>query len=307
MKSPRFFILLLAVSMALVAAGCGGADDSANEAPSGDTGAPTETAAADPCAKDQLQTTSAGKLTIGTDNPAFPPWFQDAEGAPWDPTKEPTKEGYEAAVAYAVAGELGFSDDEVAWQVVPFEQSFKPGPKNFDFDINQVSYTPKRAEAVDFSDSYYDVNQAVVALKGSKIADAASIADLADAKLGAPVGTTSYDYIVQNVKPSKKPSVYNTLNDAIAGLKAKQIDGLIVDLPTAFYVTAAQVDNSVIVGQFPAPTGADAEHFSVVLPKGSPLTVCVNLAIGAMKSDGSLDAITKEWLSDKASAPVLQP
>jgi polar amino acid transport system substrate-binding protein len=304
MKSPRFLILLLAVSMALVAAGCGGADDSANEAPGGDTGASTETAAADPCAKDQLQTTSAGKLTIGTDNPAFPPWFQDAEGAPWDPTKEPTKEGYEAAVAYAVAGELGFSDDEVAWQVVPFEQSFKPGPKNFDFDINQVSYTPKRAEAVDFSDSYYDVNQAVVALKGSKIADAASIADLADAKLGAPVGTTSYDYIVQNVKPSKKPSVYNTLNDAIAGLKAKQIDGVVVDLPTAFFMTAVQVPNGKIVGQFPAV--GTQEYFGLVLAKDSPLTSCVNDALGKLRDDGTLDSLQQEWLSDKASAPVLE-
>ena len=252
MKSPRFLILLLTVSMALVAAGCGGADDSANEAPGGDTGAPTETAAADPCAKDQLQTTSAGKLTIGTDNPAFPPWFQDAEGAPWDPTKEPTKEGYEAAVAYAVAGELGFSDDEVAWQVVPFEQSFKPGPKNFDFDINQVSYTPKRAEAVDFSDSYYDVNQAVVALKGSKIADA----DLDRRPRGREARRSGrHDELrlhrPERVSRARSRRVYNTLNDAIAGLKAKQIDGVVVDLPTAFFMTAVQVPNGNDRGSVP--------------------------------------------------------
>jgi polar amino acid transport system substrate-binding protein len=304
MKSPRFLILPLALSLALVAAGCGGSDDSGNQASGNDTGATTETAAADPCAKDQLQTISAGKLTIGTDNPAFPPWFQDAEGAPWDPTTKPTKEGYEAAVAYAVAGELGFSDGEVAWQVVPFDQSFKPGPKNFDFDINQVSYAPKRAQAVDFSDSYYDVNQAVVTLKGSKIADATSIADLADAKLGAPVGTTSYDYIVQNVKPSKKPSVYNTLNDTIAGLKAKQVDGIVVDLPTAFFVTAVQVPNGKIVGQFPAV--GQQEYFGLVLAKDSPLTSCVNDALGKLRDDGTLDSLQQEWLSDKASAPVLK-
>jgi polar amino acid transport system substrate-binding protein len=304
MKSLRLVTLFLALSLALVAAGCG-SDDPENEAASGsDTEATTETAAADPCAKDQLQTTSAGQLTIGTDNPAFPPWFQDAEGAPWDPTTEPTKEGYEAAVAYAVAGELGFADDEVAWVVVPFDQSFKPGPKDFDFDINQISYTPKRAEAVDFSDSYYDVNQAVVALKGSGIASATSIADLGDAKLGAPVGTTSYDYITENVKPSQKPSAYNTLNDAVAGLKAKQIDGVVVDLPTAFFITAVQVPNGKIVGQFPA--AGDQEYFGLVLAKDSPLTECVNQALGTLRDDGTLDSLQQEWLSDKASAPVLE-
>jgi polar amino acid transport system substrate-binding protein len=304
MKSPRFIILLLALSLALMAAGCGGADDSADEASVGDTGTTTETAAPDPCAKDQLQTTSAGKLTIGTDNPAFPPWFQDAEGAPWDPTTEPTKKGYEAAVAYAVAGELGFSDDEVVWQVVPFDQSFKPGPKNFDFDINQVSYTPKRAEAVDFSDSYYDVNQAVVALKSSKIADATSIADLADAKLGAPVGTTSYDYITENIQPSQQPQVYDTLDAGVAALKAKQIDGLVVDLPTAFFITAVQVPNGKIVGQF--PTIGSQEYFGMVLAKDSPLTECVNEALAHLKDSGELSQIQQTWLSDKASAPVLQ-
>ncbi|HYM64130.1 MAG TPA: transporter substrate-binding domain-containing protein [Gaiellaceae bacterium] len=304
MKSPRFFTLLLALSLALVAAGCGGSDDSGDEASGSDTGATTETAAADPCAKDQLELTTAGKLTIGTDNPSFPPWFIAPDGGPWDPTTEPTKEGYEAAVAYAVADQLGFSDEEVEWQAVPFEQSFKPGPKNFDFDINQVSYTAKKAEAVDFSDSYYDTNQAVVALKSSKIAGAASIADLADAKLGAPIGTTSYDYIVQNVKPSQEPSVYNTLNDAIAGLKAKQVDGIVVDLPTAFFVTTAQVPNSKIVGQFPAV--GEQEYFGLVLAKDSPLTDCVNDALGTLRDDGTLDSLLQEWLSDKASAPVLE-
>ena len=304
MKSQRFFTLLLALSLALVAAGCGGSEDSGNEASGGDTGATTETAAADPCAKDQLQLTSPGKLTISTANPAFPPWFQDAEGAPWDPTTEPTKEGYEAAVAYAVAEQLGFSDAEVEWTVVTFDQSFAPGPKNFDFGLQQVSYKPKRAEAVDFSDSYYDVNQAVVALKSSKIADAASIADLADAKLGAPVGTTSYDYIVENVKPSQEPSVYSSLADAVAGLKAKQVDGIVVDLPTAFFVTEVEVPSAKIVGQFPAV--GEQEYFGLVLAKDSPLTDCVNEAVAALRDDGTLDSLQQEWLSDKASAPVLE-
>ena len=304
MKSHRFFILLLALSLALVATGCGGSDDSESDTTGGDTGATTEAAAPDPCATDQLELTSAGTLTIGTDNPAFPPWFQGPDGGPWDPTTEPTQEGYEAAVAYELAAELGFSDDEVEWAVVPFDQSFKPGPKSFDFDINQVSYTAKRAEAVDFSDSYYDVNQAVVALESSEIADAASIADLADAKLGAPVGTTSYDYIVENVQPSQEPSAYNTLNDSVAGLKAKQVDGIVVDLPTAFFITAVQVPNGKIVGQFPAV--GEQEYFGLVLAKDSPLTDCVNDALGTLRDDGTLDSLQQEWLSDKASAPVLE-
>ena len=304
MKSLRFIILFLVLSLALVAAGCGGSDESGDEVSAGDTGTTTETAAPDPCAKDQLQLTSPGKLTISTSNPAFPPWFEDADGAPWDPTTEPTKQGYEAAVAYAVAEQLGFSDAEVEWTVVTFDQSFAPGPKSFDFGLQQISYKPKRAEAVDFSDSYYDVSQAVVALKSSKIADAASIADLADAKLGAPVGTTSYDYIVQNVKPSQEPSVYSSLADAVAGLKAKQVDGIVVDLPTAFFVTAAQVPNSKIVGQFPAV--GEQEYLGLVLAKDSPLTDCVNQAIAKLRDDGTLDSLQQEWLSDKAGVPVLE-
>jgi polar amino acid transport system substrate-binding protein len=157
---------------------------------------------------------------------------------------------------------------------------------------------------VDFSDSYYDVNQAVVALNGSKIANATSIADLKDAKLGAPIGTTSYDYIVSNVKPSQQPSVYDTLDAAIAAVKAKQIDGVVVDLPGAFYITAVQLANSKIVGQF--PTVGSQEHFGMVLQKDNPLTGCINKALAALKAAGTLDQIQKKWLSSKTSVPVLQ-
>src|ERR671925_1105934 len=190
-------LLALLAALAAVAAGCG-----SDEGESQGTPAPPESTAAsetgtaeEACAKENLQTKEPGTLTIGTDNPGFPPWFQDAEGAPWDPTTEPTKMGYEAAVAYAVAEELGFSDAEVEWAVVPFDNVFKPGPKDFDFDLNQVSYTEDRDQAVDFSDSYYDVEQAVVTLKSSQYADAGSLADLEGAKLGAQVGTTSFDVI----------------------------------------------------------------------------------------------------------------
>ena len=263
-----------------------------------------ETVATNPCAKDQLQLVNDGKLTIGTDNPAYPPWFGGTPQGQWKISDPESGKGFESAVAYAVAKEMGFTNAEVEWTVVPFNNSFKPGPKDFDFDINQISYTPKRAEAVDFSDSYYDVNQSVVALKDSKIANATSLADLKEAKLGAPVGTTSYDYITENIQPSQQPQVYDTLDAGVAALKAKQIDGLVVDLPTAFFITAVQVPNGKIVGQF--PTIGSQEYFGMVLAKDSPLTECVNEALAHLKDSGELSQIQQTWLSDKASAPVLQ-
>ena len=263
----------------------------------------------DACAAANLKLTTAGKLTIGTDNPAYPPYYDIPAAAtkPWELGDPTDGKGFESAFAYALADKLGFAKADVTWIVVPFDNSFAPGTKKFDLDINQVSFTADRAKAVDMSDGYYTLNQSVVALQANGLAKVTSIAGMKGFKFGAQIGTTSLDTINNVIAPTAAAKVYTTNDDAIAGLKAKQIDGLVVDLPTAFYVTAAQVDNSVIVGQFPAPTGADAEHFSVVLAKGSSLTSCVNAAIAAMKADGSLDAITKEWLSDKASAPVLQP
>ena len=296
----RIPLALLVLALALVAAGCG-SEESTPTTPAATGGEPTAT---DPCAKDQLQLTNAGKLTIGTDNPAYPPWFGGTPQGDWKISDPASGKGFESAVAYAVAKDMGFTKDEVEWTVVPFNNSFKPGPKDFDFDINQISYTPKRAESVDFSDSYYDVNQSVVALKDSKIANSTSLADLKDAKLGAPVGTTSYDYITENIQPSQQPQVYDTLDAGVAALKAKQIDGLVVDLPTAFFITAVQVPNGKIVGQF--PTIGTQEYFGLVLAKDSPLTSCVNDALGKLRDDGTLDSLQQEWLSDKASAPVLE-
>lgn len=287
--------LAIAVALlALLAAGCGSTEKSSG-------GSSTTTSS---CEKGDLNLVSSDTLTVGTDNPAFPPWFGGTPHKPWQESDPRSGEGYESAVAYAVAKKLGFAKDEVTWKYVPFNNSFAPGPKSFDFDINQISYTPKRAEAVDFSDSYYDVNQSVVALKDSKIAGATSLADLKDAKLGAPVGTTSYDYITENIQPSQQPQVYDTLDAGVAALKAKQIDGLVVDLPTAFFVTAVQVPNGKIVGQF--PTIGSQEYFGMVLAKDSPLTECVNEALAHLKDSGELAQIQQTWLSDKASAPVLQ-
>jgi polar amino acid transport system substrate-binding protein len=192
----------------------------------------------------------------------------------------------------------------VKWAVTHFNQSFAPGPKNFDFYLAQVSITPKRAETVDFSSPYYTENQAVVTLKSNKYAHATSVADLHGAKLGTQLGTTSYDLINSVIKPGPQPAAYHTLNDAINGLKAHQIDGIVVDLPTAFYMTAVQIPNSTIVGQFPASAGGSG-HFGLVLAKNSPLTSCVDKAIAALKSNGTLDQIQTTWLSDKANAPVL--
>lgn len=262
------------------------------------------------CQAANLQTVTPGTLTVGTDNPAYPPYFSiPATGNPPAPWKlgDPTNgEGFESAFAYALAEQLGYSKDKVKWIVVPFNNSFAPGPKPFDVDINQISYTKERATAVDMSDGYYYLTQAVVALKANPIAKVTSIADLKKYKLGAQQGTTSYSTITDVVAPTAKPMVYNTNDDAISALKAKQIDGLVVDLPTAFYITAAQLDNSTIVGQFPPAGGADSEHFSVVLAKGSPLTSCVNQAIGSLTTLGILNDLKDKYLA-KAGAPVFQP
>jgi polar amino acid transport system substrate-binding protein len=311
-------ILALLASLALGACTGGATPAPSSAAPSvaAPSSAPSVAASVAPsaspaaCAAANLKLTTAGKLTIGTDNPAYPPYFDiPAAGAtkPWELGDPTDGSGFESAFAYALADKLGFAKADVTWIVVPFDNSFAPGTKTFDIDVNQVSYKPDRASAVDMSDGYYTLNQSIVALKANALASVTSIAGMKGFKFGAQLGTTSLDTINTVIAPTAAAKVYTTNDEAIAGLKAKQIDGLVVDLPTAFYVTAAQVDNSVIVGQFPAPTGADAEHVSVVLAKGSSLTACVNTAIAALKTDGTLDAITKEWLSDKASAPVLTP
>jgi polar amino acid transport system substrate-binding protein len=288
----RSFFLLLVAALAFAAAGCGGSSNKSSS-----EGNSTS------CNKSDLNLVNAGQLTVGTDNPAYPPWFGGAEKAPWKISNPASGEGFESAVAYAVAGKLGFARSEVKWIVVPFNTAFAPGPKKFDFDINQISFKPARAKAVDFSESYYDVNQALVGVKGTKIASAKSIADLKAYKLGAQLGTTSYDFIKDTIQPSKQPSVFDTNDAAVQSLKNKQIDGLVVDLPTAFYVTAVQVPNGTIVGQFESTTN---EHFGMVFAKGNSLTRCVNEALSELKSDGQLQQIQDKWLSKVVDAPVLK-
>jgi polar amino acid transport system substrate-binding protein len=285
----RCLVLLV---IALLVAGCGGGG-----------GNKAETAAGTSCDKGDLNLVNSGQLTVGTDNPAYPPWFGGKEKAPWKVSDPRSGEGFESAVAYAVADKLGFAKEEVKWVVVPFNTAFAPGPKKFDFDINQISFKPERAKAVDFSDSYYDVNQSLVVLNGTKIANAKSIADLKPYKFGAQLGTTSYDFIKNTIGPSKQPAVFDTNDAAVQSLKNKQIDGLVLDLPTAFYVTAAQVENSKILGQFESAAG---EHFGMVFAKGNSLVRCVNDALSELKSDGTLQDIQDKWLSKVAGAPVLK-
>jgi polar amino acid transport system substrate-binding protein len=236
----------------------------------------------------------AGTLTVGTDKPAYEPWFSNN-----DPSNG---KGYESAVTYALAKKLGFEQAEVKWQTVQFNTAFAPGPKAFDLDVNQVSISDERRKAVDFSSGYYDVRQTVITTAGSKIAGAKSVADLANAKLGAQVGTTSYTALRDIVKPKQTPAVFDSNDLAVQALKNKQLDGIVVDLPTAFYMTAAQLDNGKIVGQLPA--GGKAEQFGYVLEKNSKLTACVTQAVDALKADGTLANLQKQYLTE-SGAPEL--
>jgi len=257
------------------------------------------------CAKAALKTVKSGQLTVGTDNPAYPPWYAGGSKSSFWKINDPSNgKGFEPAVAYAVAGKLGFPHGQVKWAYVPFNKSYAPGPKPFDFDINQISYTPARAKVVSFSNSYYDVNQSLVVLKGKPIARVHTIAGLKPYKLGAQLGTTSYDFIKGTIKPSKSPAVFPQNAGAIQALKNGQIDGLVVDLPTAFYVTAVQVPNATILGQFPAESGG--EHFGMVFAKGNPLVGCVNKALASLKASGALQKIQQRWLAKATGAPVLK-
>lgn len=257
----------------------------------------TSTAAAAACSNSAIQRMlyAKGTLTVGTDKPAYPPWFAGNNPA--------NGKGYESAVAYAVASQLGFKPSQVTWAYVPFNNSYAPGPKKFDFDINEISYSPQRAQAVTFSDSYYDVEQALVALKGTRIVTHHTPADLKGYVFGDQVGTTSLQFINSQIQPTSTPKVYETLNDVKQGLQTHQIAALVTDTPTAQYMASAQIKNSLVVGRFPS-TG---EHFGLVFAKGSPLVTCVNKALATLKSNGTLQALQKKYLQVYLQIPVIQP
>jgi len=286
--------LSIAASAALLAS-C--AASSGGGTPAGGTsGGGGGTSSAPSCTPSTMDTHTAGELTVGTDSPAYPPWFVNN-----DPTNG---KGYESAVAYAVAKQLGYTADQVKWVKAPFNSVIAPTPKSFDVDINQVSITAKRANAVDFSSGYYDVAQAIVMLKDNKYAHATSIADLHGAMLAAQQGTTSFDAINDVIKPGTTPLEYPTNILAVQSLKNGTIDGLVVDFPTALYVSAVQVDNSTIVGQL--PVSGQPEQFGMVLDKGSSLTTCVSQAVDALRAKGTLDQLQTKWLTGGAGAPVLK-
>jgi polar amino acid transport system substrate-binding protein len=290
---PLAVAALATATFALAA--CAPTDEADTGTDSGSEASGSESPDAEQCTPDTMETVTAGTLTIATDDPAYEPWFVDN-----DPTNG---EGYESAVAYAIAEELGYTAEQVTWVKVPFNKVVQPGPKDFDFDVNQVSITEARRKAVDFSSGYYDVVQTVITNKGSAIDGATSLADLADAKLGAQVGTTSYTAITDQIQPSQEPAVFDTNDQAVQALKNGQIDGIVVDLPTAYFMTAVQLDDGMIVGQLPLPDG-EPEQFGAVLVKGSPLTDCVSGAVDTLREDGILDQINQEWLAQQG-APEL--
>jgi polar amino acid transport system substrate-binding protein len=275
---------LLVVPALLLGSGCGSSND-----------ASSTSAGAEDCKPGKMQTQSPGMLTVATDKPAYPPYFEDN-----DPTNG---EGFESAVAYAIGKQLGYPPAKVKWTVESFNSSYAPGPKSFDFDVNQISITPVREKAVDFSTPYYTANQAVVALNSSEAAKATSLADLKDAQLGVQIGTTSLEAAEEQIEPSSRPEVFNNSNDVVQALKNGQIDAVVVDLPTALYLTAVQVTDASVVGQFSAPGG---DQWGALLAKGSPLTGCVSQAVEELESSGELEKITQRWMSKAAGAPELR-
>jgi polar amino acid transport system substrate-binding protein len=306
-------VMLGVVALALTVTACANDNPSVGGGPPSQSASPSMVSAATCAQQNAGSLTASGELTIGTDNPAYPPYFaggEDKTHPEWKFNDPYADKGFEDVVAYEVAKRMGFSKDQVQWTVAPFGQTFTPGPKNYDFAIEQISYSPKRAQAVDFSQSYYDVNQALVSVKGNPITNATSIADLKNYSIATQIGTTSYDFIRNVIKPNKEPGAYNSLADSVAALNAGQIDAIVVDLPTALYLAdpfVQEVKHGVVVGQF--ETSAQGEYFGMTFSKGNPLVACVNAALDEMKSDGTLQQIQQTWLSEKTNVgkvPVLK-
>ena len=283
--------IMLAAAAAVIGTGLAACGSSSSPSPSA-AGSGTASCSNASIQKDLY---TKGVLTVATDNPVYTPWFVS--------NKPSNGKGYESAVAYAVAHQLGFKPAQVVWVTEPFSSSYAPGPKKFDFDINEVSYTAQRAQAVTFSNSYYDVQQAIVALKGSKIVTQHSPADLKKYLYGDQVGTTGLTYITNDIQPTQQPRVFDTLAEAAAALQAHRIDALVTDTPTAQFMASAQVKNGVLVAQFPTV----GEHYGLLFHLGNPLVNCVNHAIAALKSNGTLAALQKKYLQIYLTFPTIQP
>ncbi len=289
-------ILLAAVAVAASAGltACGSSNGSST---SGGSSSPGGSAVAASCSNSSIQKQlyQKGFLTVATDKPVYPPWFENNNPA--------NGKGYESAVAYAIAKQLGFTSAQVHWAYEPFNASYAPGPKKFDFDINEVSYTPQRATAVTFSSSYYDVQQALVALKGAPIATRHTPAELKSYTYGDQIGTTSLAFITTQIDPAARPKVFGTLNDVKEALQTNQIAALVTDTPTAQFIASSEIPHSVMVAQFPS-TG---EHYGLLFSRGNPLVTCVNKAIATLKSNGTLAALQKQYLQIYLSVPTVKP
>lgn len=266
------------------------------EAP--DTTAATETTVADECAIENLDLVSEGMLTAATGEPAFEPWVVDDDPA--------SQQGFEAAVVYAMAEEMGFTPDQVTWTRVGFDEAIAPGPKDFDVNIQQYSITEERDEVVDFSYPYYETQQALVAFTDSPVTEATSLEELKGYNLGAQIGTTSLDYIEQVIEPDTPPAVYDTNSDAKSALEAGQIDAIVFDLPTAYFITAVEIPDAAIVGALPA-SAEQADRFGMLMEEGTGLKPCVDRALEALDEAGTLDALADEWLQQEGEIPELTP
>jgi polar amino acid transport system substrate-binding protein len=282
------FAVTLAAGLAACGSSSGGSSGSASGAPS---------AAAASCSRSAIQGDlyAKGALTVATDKPVYPPWFENNDPA--------NGKGYESAVTYAVARQLGFSHGQVHWAYEPFNDSYAPGPKKFDFDVNEISYSAQRATAVSFSNSYYDVQQALVALKGTPIATRHTPADLKGYVFGDQIGTTSLAFITSQIQPTHQPKVFQTLNVAKEALQTHQIAALVADTPTAQFISSSEIPHSVMVAQFPS-TG---EHYGLLFRKGNPLVACVNKALAALHANGTLAALQKQYLQLYLTVPTIKP
>jgi polar amino acid transport system substrate-binding protein len=265
-------------------------------------GTPKKTAAtsskpatADACTPAKLPLHTKGVLTVATDSPAYPPYFEN--------NKPANGKGFESAVAYAIAGKLGFSRNQVKWTVEPFDSSYAPGPKNFDFDVNEISITKPRSQAVDFSAPYYTNPQAIIVAAGSSYAHATTLAALKGAKFGVQIGSTSLDALDSVVRPSQKPQVFNDSHDVVSAFKIHRVNAIVVDLATAFELTATDLPHTVIAGQFNAPGG---DTWGALLTKGSGLSPCVDKAVSSLRADGTLAVLSKRWIASAANVPVLR-
>ena len=277
------------VIVAIAAAGCGQQPNGglqASPAPSGKD-----------CTVKHLPLKNPGRFTVATDSPAFPPWFSD--------DNPNNGRGYESAVLYAIAKNLGFTEDQVDWVEVGFNSAIAPGEKPFDVDINQVTITAQRRQNVDLSDPYYTGYQAVITIEGDKLAGISSLAELKGGKLGAQADSTSLAAINDVIKPDVPPESFDTNAAAVKALEAQKIDGLVVDLPTAVQMTSGQVNGGLMVGRLPTADG-NPEEFGLVLDHGSKLTPCINQTLRTLHDNGTIAKLQGKWLN-LPDVPLLKP